>query len=590
MPAATRILTVNLGSQTISLGEFRAQPGGGLILQNYRFRETLADVSTEGMRHSQLGPVLRQALDELQIKTSDVNYAVSGQSVFARFVKLPSVDEEKIERIIAFEAQQNVPFPIDEVVWDYQLVGAGSDEQIQVVLVAIKSDLLDEINAAVEGNKLRTSIVDVAPMALYNAFRYSYSDLTGCSLLVDIGARTTNLLFIESARVFSRSVPIGGGSITSAIAREFDEPFAAAELRKKRDGFVSLGGSYAEPSNPDLARMSKIIRSTMTRLHAEVMRSISHYRSQQQGSAPERVFLCGGSASTPYMREFFQEKLQLPVSIFNPLRNVAVAESAPIKDISHSAHLLGEVVGLALRRVTACPMELNLRPASVVRRQTLEKRRLSFMIAAGCFVLALFGWGFYYTRAAHVTQRAIERLQEKIDTMHAAEGHLAKLRQQTIALDNQSGPLIDALNDRSFWVELIEDLNSRLPKEDIWITELIPTSGGKPIGIDAKRVSELSASPTPAPGGATAGGPGKGPAPRPTGPAVDGLFIRGLYLFNPRQQEVVVDFFRNLVGSPFFAIDPNNQSRVIKPSTPTNTEWAYPYELHLDLKKPLKLP
>jgi type IV pilus assembly protein PilM len=333
VPAATRILSLNLGSQTIALGEFRAQAGGGLVLQDYRFHETLADLGSEGMRYSHVGPVVRQALDELQINNGDVNYAVPGQSVFARFVKLPAVDEEKVERIIAFEAQQNVPFPIDEVVWDYQLVGAGADEQIQVVLVAIKADLLDEINAGVEGARLRTAVVDVAPMALYNAFRYNYSDLTGCSLLVDIGARTTNLLFIESARVFSRSVPIGGGSITSAIAREFDEPFAAAELRKKRDGFVSLGGAYAEPSDPDLARMSKIIRSTMTRLHAEVMRSISHYRSQQQGGAPERIFLCGGSASTPYMREFFQEKLQLPVSFFNPLRNVSVAESAPMTEL-----------------------------------------------------------------------------------------------------------------------------------------------------------------------------------------------------------------------------------------------------------------
>ena len=589
MATATRILTLNLGSQTIAIGDFRAQPNGGLVLHNYRLHETLADVASEGMRYSHLAPVLRQSLDELGIKTSDVNYAVPGQSVFMRFVKLPAVDEEKVERIIAFEAQQNVPFPIDEVVWDYQLVGAGADEQIQVVLVAIKADLLDEINSAVEESRLRTNIVDVAPMALYNAFRYSYSDLTGCSLLVDIGARTTNLLFIESARVFSRSVPIGGGSITSAIAREFDEPFSGAESRKKRGGFVSLGGAYAEPSDPDLTRMSKIIRSTMTRLHAELMRSISHYRSQPQGSAPERVFLCGGSASTPYMREFFQEKLQLPVAFFNPLRNVAVADSAPMKEISGSAHLLGEVVGLALRTVTACPMELNLRPASVVKRQTLEKRRLPFMIAAACFVLALLGWGVFYTRAAHVAQRATEHLQEKIDTMHAAEGRLNQLRQQTAALDSQSGPLIDALNDRSFWVELIEDLNARLPKEDIWITELIPTSAGKPVRADEKHLTELITTATPTPA-ATPSGPRRAPGSRPTGPAVDGLLVRGLYLFNPRQQEVVVDFFRNLVGSPFFTIDPNNQSRVIKPSTPTNTEWAFPYELHLDLKKPLPLP
>ncbi len=73
-------------------------------------------------------------------------------------------------------------------------------------------------------------------------------------------------------------------------------------------------------------------------------------------------------------------------------------------------------------------------------------------------------------------------------------------------------------------------------------------------------------------------------------PAIDGIFVRGLYLFNPKQQEVVVDYFRELVKSPHFAIDPNNQAKVMRPTTPTNTEWAFPYELRLDLKKPVPLP
>lgn len=73
-------------------------------------------------------------------------------------------------------------------------------------------------------------------------------------------------------------------------------------------------------------------------------------------------------------------------------------------------------------------------------------------------------------------------------------------------------------------------------------------------------------------------------------PAIDGIFVRGLYLLNPKQQEIVVDYFRNLVGSPYFKIDPNNQSKVIKPTTPNNSEWAFPYELRLELKKPVKLP
>ncbi|MGH8100302.1 MAG: type IV pilus assembly protein PilM, partial [Chthoniobacterales bacterium] len=499
MATAPRIITLNLGSQTIGLAEFQLQPQGGLLWQNFRRREIMAAPTAGAMRNAEITVALREMMDELRPKKGDVNLAVPGQAVFTRFVKLPIVEEEKIERIISFEAQQNVPFPIDEVVWDYQLVGGGAAEEIQVVLVAIKSELLDQMNDSVEGTGLRPGIVDVAPMALYNAFRFNYPDLPGggCSLLIDMGARTTNLLFIEPGRIFSRSVPIGGASITMAITKEFGETFAAAEVRKKRDGFVSLGGTYLEPSDPSVARVSKIIGGTMTRLQAEVMRSISHYRGQQQGRAPERVFLCGGSATTPYLREFLSEKLRMPVEFFNPLRNVAVAPSAPVTELTRSVHLLGELVGLALRTVTACPMELNLRPEKATRRRDLEKRRPMLVMAAVCVVFALLGWAGYYARAARVMHESLNQLQTKIDMMHAAEGQLTKLKKQTTALDNVATPLIAVVDDRSFWVELLADLNARLPRQDIWITELIPTSDGQPIlENDARGTTPLATTET----------------------------------------------------------------------------------------------
>ena len=588
--APTRLITLNLGSQTIGLAEFRVQAHGGLVLLDYRLREIPGDPAGEEMRRTQMAIALREMMDELHIKHGSVNYALAGQSVFSRFVKLPAVEQEKIEQIISFEAQQNVPFPIDEVVWDYQVVGGGLDEQIQVVLVAIKVDLLDEINSGVEETGLHTSIVDVAPMALYNAFRYNYTDLSGCSLLVDIGARTTNVLFIEPRKVFSRSLPIGGNSITAAIAKEFREPFAAAELRKRRDGFVSLGGAYAEPANPDVARVSKIARSTMTRLHAELMRSISHYCAQQQGSRPERVFLCGGSAGMPYMREFFNEKLQLPVEFFNPLRNVAAAEPAPVAELARSEHLLGEVVGLALRSVSSCPMELNLRPRSVVRRQELERRQPFFIMAAACCILALLGWSAYYARAAQVMRRSTQILQQKIDTMRVAETRLDKLKKQAASLDSVATPLITVINDRNFWPEILEDLNARLPEADIWITELAAISGGKLLGTGDKHAAERAV--TPAPGSSPSPASRSKTKPETAGgPAIDGILVRGLYLVNPKQQEIVVDYFRNLVSSPFFNIEAKNPERVIKSnSVPNDTEWAFPYELRLDLRKPVKLP
>ena len=197
------------------------------------------------------------------------------------------------------------------------------------------------------------------------------------------------------------------------------------------------------------------------------------------------------------------------------------------------------------------------------------------MAAAACFILGLLAWGAYFSRAAQVERHAAAQLDEKVDAMRQLDTKMNEVRKQTAALDVISAPLVAAINDRSFWPQILEDLNARLPKEDIWITELIATSGGKPLGAPDSRTGRAAPTPTPAPL------PTRGPA-APAEPAIDGIFVRGLYLFNPKQQEVVVDYFRNLVGSPFFAIDPNNQAKVIKPTTPNNTEWAFPYELRLD--------
>jgi type IV pilus assembly protein PilM len=590
MAIPTRLISLNIGSQTVGLAEFRVQSYGGLILLDYRLREVSVEPAGEEMRRAQIASAVREMMDELHLKRGPVNYTLPAQSVFARFVKLPAIEQEKLEQIISFEAQQNVPFPIDEVAWDYQLVGGGLGEQVQVVLVAIKIDLLDEMNGGIEEGGLYTHIVDVAPMALYNAFRYSYTNVSGCSLLMDIGARTTNVLFIEPDRIFSRSLPIAGSAITAAIAKEFGESFAAAETRKKRDGFVGLGGAYAEPEDQDVSRVSKIARSTMTRLHAELMRSINHYRAQQQGSPPARVFLCGGGAGMPYMREFFHEKLQLPIEFFNPLQNVTVSGSAPTQEVSRAAHLLGELVGLALRSATTCPMELNLLPASVVRRQQLEKRRPFFIAAAACVFLALLGWSAYYTRAAQVAREAAQLMQQKNNTLRAAETQLDKLKKQATSLDSIATPLIAVVNDRNFWPQILEDLNARLPEADIWITELAATSGGKMLGTTEKRPGEKPSTPAPANQPSPATG-SKTKTASPSGPAIDGILVRGLYLYNPKQQEIVLDYFRNLATSPFFTVDPKTPERVIKSnSVPNDTEWAFPYELQLTLRKPVKVP
>src|SRR3954453_13574229 len=187
MAAPKRILSLDLGTQSVSLAEFRSEANGGLVLQSYRTTELMADPAMDATRHAQAKMAVGEMVGAAELKPGQpVNYAIAAQSVFTRFVKLPSVGEEQVDQIVTFEAQQNVPYPIDEVVWDYQLVDQGNSAEVEVVLVAIKSDLLDEINDAVEGGGLKTTVVDVSPMAIYNAYRYNYSDISDCALIVDI--------------------------------------------------------------------------------------------------------------------------------------------------------------------------------------------------------------------------------------------------------------------------------------------------------------------------------------------------------------------------------------------------------------------
>lgn len=584
MAVPSRIYTLALGMQSVNMAEFRTGPNGGLVLARHEEAQLLPDPSADATRGGQLKIAVNELVSKLKPGQVPVNYAISAQAVFTRFVKLPSVGQEKVDQIVTFEAQQNVPFPINEVVWDYQLVGDTEDGQMEVVLVAIKSDLLNELSDAVEESGLRSSVVDVGPMALYNAFRYNYSDVREPVLLIDVGARTTSLIFVEPGRIFSRSIPIGGSTITQAIAKEFQEPIMAAEERKKRDGFVSLGGSYAEPENEEVSRVSKMVRNTMTRLHAEISRSISFYRAQQQGSAPVRAYLSGGSASMPYTREFFAEKLKLPVEYFNALRNVTVTSPMDAEVASRRAHLLGEVVGLALRSTSACPMELNLRPPAVAQAQEMKKRQPYLVMAAACLLLTLAGWWLYYLQANKVQAEVLEGIQPQVSQLEGFENRFKAVRKEVANEQATAAPYIEALNERDFWVEVISELNRRLPPKGIWITVMEPgfftDQGGT-----AKDVPFRSIAPGEKEGASIAsvkpvGPPGPGNTGKDT--QVAGLRLTGLYLDNPN---VVDEFIQALAESPYFDVDLKRRE-FVNPvrQTPTSTEWAYPFELRLKLK------
>src|SRR5438270_2261217 len=419
-------LAVDFGAVNLKVAEFEINDQGGLLLKQYGLKSLGQEGTQEATREAAMTRALPELLSERGFGSKVINLCAPGFHTFSKFVKLPPVDTSKVTQIIQYEAQQNVPFPLEEVVWDYQILGAAANGELEVFLVAIKADIVEGLFRASEGAGLRLQLVDVSPAALCNAFRYNYNDLEGCTMLLDIGAKTSNLLFFDSGNVYSRGINIGANAITLDFAKEARLALAEAERLKIEEGFVSLGGAYEEPENPNQAAISKIARQVMTRLHIQVNQTIQFYRGQQGGAAPQRLFLSGGAAIMPYTAQFFSEKLNVPVEYFNPFRNVQIDPALNLEELAKVPHSLGEVIGLGLRKLAHCPVELNLMPESTLKWQSFNQKKPYFIATVFSLVAGVLAIGFLFSKLAERKKQVLESLSAKAKPLRDNEQTLNK--------------------------------------------------------------------------------------------------------------------------------------------------------------------
>jgi type IV pilus assembly protein PilM len=452
-------LTVDFGAGSLKLAEFEVNEAGGLRLKQYGLKSLGAEGAQESARESIMQKALQELIAEKGVRSKEVNVCAPGFHVFSKFVKLPPVDASKVTQIIQYEAQQNVPFPLAEVVWDYQILGSTPTGEMEVLLVAIKQDIVEGLFRVTESSGLRLQLADVSPAALCNAFRYNYSDLDDCTMLLDIGAKTSNLLFFEKGKVYSRSINLGANSITQDFATESKLPWTDAEQKKIDEGFVSLGGAYEEPENAHQAAISKISRQFMTRLHIQVNQTMQFYRGQQGGSAPQRLFLSGGASLMPYTAQFFAEKLNVPVEYFNPFRNVEIDPAINLEELARVAHSLGEVVGLGLRNLAHCPVELNLMPESTLNWVQFNQKKPYLIATVFSLVLVVFATGYIYKELADLNKNQLEKLKSDTAPLEARMSQFRRVQEdvKNARLDaEQFGRYIEG---RYYWADVLSELH-----------------------------------------------------------------------------------------------------------------------------------
>lgn len=485
-------LGVDFGAGSVKVAEFEQTEEGGLKLLRFAIRPLGLAGAQEAARENVLKKALNDILTEGGFFSRQANLCAPGFQVFSKFVKLPPVDTSKVTQIIQYEAQQNVPFPLAETAWDYQILGAAPSGELEVLLLAIKSDAVEKLFTLSEAAGLKMDVVDGSVAALCNSFRFNYGDQEGCSLLIDIGAKTSGVLLFEkqsdtATKFYARGINVGANSITQEFAAESKVPFAEAEKIKTTSGFVSLGGAYEEPDDPRVAAVSKVARNVLTRLHLQVNQTVQFYKTQQGGAAPVRVFLCGGGSLMPYAAEFFAEKLDLPVDIFNPFRNIEIDPDVDVAELEGVAQCFGEVVGLGLRNIAQCPVELNLMPRSSRTRQEFNSKKPYLVGAAYALVVLVFAYGLFYSRVTAARTEGLEEISKRVDPLVRIQSRLESEERKVRQFRQQVDQYSTWMDQRQFWPDVIQELRRVMLTTErtlqqrfgvpvgVWIEEMITT-------------------------------------------------------------------------------------------------------------------
>lgn len=472
------VLCLDIGGTTIKATEYLYSAAGEMILEKFAFSDygrDLEDDATEEsaeLQRNMMADAVRKIVTENGFRAKRVNLCLSGKNAYIKFVKLPSMvsDEKKLKQIIEFEAATAIPFDLDGVVWDSQIISKNPEQgEIEAMFVVIKRDELEFITDVVEKLGKEISFIDVAPTAIYNAAKVNGIGVDNCEMILNIGGRCSLLIFADKGRFFTRLIPIAGNAITHQISKEFGISYADAEEMKRKHGFVALGGAYEEPDSEVATIVSKIVRNVMTRLHGEINRSINVYRSQQSGRKPEKIYLSGGSSVMEYTLRFFEDKLRIPAEYFNPFQKIAIGQEVDKETLAELAPAFPETTGLAVRNATTCPLEVALVPVAMRRCRDFRERSPYFYFSTVCFLLIVL-----VTFLCFLQQKTIT--EEKFNVIDRRYNELKRVGDQVRgALNGFNGEkgAFDAagniLKERNVWPDYLAKIQEILP-EGMWIT------------------------------------------------------------------------------------------------------------------------
>ncbi|MBY0113353.1 MAG: type IV pilus assembly protein PilM [Phycisphaerales bacterium] len=414
--------------------------------------------------------VLRVSLGTLvsQYDLSNAQIAVSvpGHSSFARFAKLPPVEPKKVPDIVKFEAMQQVPFPLEQVEWDYQTFLSPDSPEIEVGIFAITRERIMERLTMLQDVGLTPGFVTLGPIAVFNALAYDleFDEKTPGTIIVDIGTTSTDLVISEAGRMWVRTFPLGGHQFTDSLVQAFQIGYPKAE-KLKQD---------AEDSK-HARQVFQAMRPVFTDLGQDIQRSIGYYQSLHKDANLQRVILIGATSNLPGLRKYLKQQLGIEVYRIEEFKKAnlntldAGAEGGERAGKFKARCLeLTTAYGLALQGLSAGTINANLMPVSIIREAMWKGKVKWFGAAAGIAAVA----GAAMFARPFIDQAGVQRASASTDipAIHSVVAEGNRLKQDAEAAgvvggaapDERPTKLIGFVSDRNFYAHIVNDIGLML--------------------------------------------------------------------------------------------------------------------------------
>ncbi|MDD5458553.1 MAG: type IV pilus assembly protein PilM [Phycisphaerae bacterium] len=416
---------------------------------------------TDQERRELIAISLHECLEKNNVRSDKVIISVPSQNSFARFVNLPPVDKNRIPEIVKFEAAQQIPFDINEVQWDWQLMSGEGSAEKRVGLFAIKNEVVSSELAHFAGENIAVSCVQMAPMALYNFILYDRPELFKSEreaiAVLNMGAEATDLIVCTANSVWQRCIPMGGNSFTRAISEAFKLNFQKAEKLKR-----------TAPMSKYARQILQAMKPVFSDLSSEIQRSLGFYTSSNPNVKIVKMIALGGGTKMRGLVKYLQQSLQIQIERPDTFNRLAVNTDAA--KFHENVGDFGVVYGLALQGLGYGKIESNLIPKSAARA-SVWRQKAKYFTAAAVMLLAVsllsFGRTFMDMTAYNSSENQKLRRDAK-DIIRQVDDADRKLSQE-----ENKGPQFDAKIDSQFELfqyreiipQLYETLLSVLPNE-----------------------------------------------------------------------------------------------------------------------------